>query len=210
MLYNEDMNEQSTAQPHQHQSNTPLHYPDVRPSLRRVGILPELLGLLLFMAALYTLFNLATVRFTVEGVSMEPTFHSEQYLIISRAHYLFAEPERGDIVVFHYPGDPSQDYIKRLIGVPQDVIEFRDAQVYVNGERLDEPYLNEPCRPETCPDRVYPLGTDEYFLMGDNRNRSSDSRVFAEPVQREHLVGEVVIRYWPPTEWGLVQRIGLP
>ncbi|MCU0499106.1 MAG: signal peptidase I [Anaerolineae bacterium] len=197
----------------QHHSTEINHgpaYSFIRPPLRRVGIWPEILELLLLMAGLYTLFNLATVRFTVEGVSMEPTFHSEQYLIVSRAHYLFSEPERGDIVVFHYPGDPSQDYIKRLIGVPGDAIEFRDAQVYLNGERLEEPYLNEPCRPETCPDRVYQLGADEYFLMGDNRNRSSDSRVFAEPVQREHIVGEVLIRYWPPSEWGLVNRIGYP
>ena len=95
----------------------------------------------------------------------------------------------------------------------KQTIEFRNQQVYVNGELLHEPYIKEPCNPAHCPDAVYQLAEDEYFLMGDNRNRSSDSRVFEkrqQSVKREHIVGEVIIRYWPPADWGLMSKIGYP
>ncbi|MBC8171949.1 MAG: signal peptidase I [Anaerolineae bacterium] len=185
----------------------------IRPYLRRRGVISEILGLLLMIGAIYALINLVSVRFIVQGPSMEPTFHNDQFLIVSRASYLFGEPQRGDIVVFHFPGNQEEDYIKRLIGQPGDTVEFRAQQVYVNGELLPEPYINEPCSASNCPNEIYALGTDEYFLMGDNRNRSSDSRVFqkrGQPVKREHIVGEVIIRYWPPADWGIVTRTGYP
>lgn len=184
-----------------------------RPPLRRRGAISEIMDMLLTIAAIYIAINLISVRFIVQGPSMEPTFHSDQFLIISRASYLLGEPERGDIVVFHFPGNQEEDYIKRLIGEPGDTVEFRAQQVYVNGELLVEPYINEPCTASNCPDEIYVLGEDEYFLMGDNRNRSSDSRVFqkrGQPVKREHIVGEVIIRYWPPADWGIVTRTGYP
>lgn len=184
-----------------------------RPRLRRLGMGRELLDLIVLVGAIYALVNLATVRFVVQGPSMEPTFYNDQFLIVSRVNYLLGEPERGDIVVFHFPGNQQEDYIKRLIGLPGDTVEFRQQQVYVNGNRLEEPYINEPCDPSNCPDAVYTMGEDEYFLMGDNRNRSSDSRGFeasARRVRREHIVGEVIVRYWPYSEWGVVSRIGYP
>jgi signal peptidase I len=184
-----------------------------RPRLRRLGVGREIIDLIVLVGAIYALVNLSTVRFIVQGPSMEPTFHNDQFLIVSRANYLLGEPERGDVVVFHFPGNQEEDYIKRLIGLPGDTVEFRAQQVYVNGEPLQEPYIKEPCDPENCPDAVYTMGADEYFLMGDNRNRSSDSRTFERSgrrVNREHIVGEVVIRYWPPADWGFVSRIGYP
>lgn len=184
-----------------------------RPHLRRWGIGREFIDLIVLVGAIYALVNLATVRFIVQGPSMESTFHNDQFLIVSRANYLLGEPERGDIVVFHYPGNQEEDYIKRLIGLPGDTVEFRQQQVYVNSELLDEPYIKEPCDPDKCPDAVYAMGEDEYFMMGDNRNRSSDSRAFESSerrVKREHIVGEVIIRYWPPADWGMVSRIGSP
>jgi signal peptidase I len=120
------------------------------------------------------------------------------------------QPERGDIIVFHYPGDTDEDYIKRVIGVPGDTVEMRDQQVYVNGERLNEPYINEDCTVSDCPDRVFPtLGADEYFVMGDNRNHSTDSRR-GWVVERQHIVGEALVRYWPLPDVGIVTRIGFP
>lgn len=177
-----------------------------RPRLRRWNNLREIIDILVLIAAIYALVNLATVRFIVQGVSMEPTFEDSQFLIVSRVNYLLGEPERGDIVVFHFPGDPDDDYIKRLIGLPGDTVEFREQQLYINGALHPEPYINEPCRPANCPERSWVMGEGEYFFMGDNRNRSSDSRVFSAPVRREHIVGEVVVRYWPPSDWGLVSR----
>lgn len=191
---------------------TPIHtaHARPRPRLRRAGSVRDLLDLIILVGAIYALVNLTTVRFIVQGPSMEPTFYSDQFLIVSRVHYLLGEPERGDIVVFHFPGNTNEDYIKRLIGRPGDTVQIIDTLVYVNGQRLDEPYIKEPCRPSSCRDQVWTLGEDEYFLMGDNRNRSSDSRQFGEMVRREHIVGEVVLRYWPPTDWGFVARIGYP
>lgn len=169
--------------------------------------------MLLLVSAIYVLVNLLSVRFIVLGPSMEPTFFTEQFVIVNRASYLFGEPQRGDIVVFHFPVQQEQDYIKRLIGLPGDTVEFKATALYVNGERLHEPYLSGTCSPTRCPDAVYVMGEDEYFFLGDNRNRSSDSRDFAtldQHVRREHIVGEVLLRYWPPADWGLVQRIGYP
>lgn len=179
-----------------------------RPRIRRFSGLREVLDLIVLVGSIYALVNLATVRFIVQGPSMEPTFHNDQFLIVSRVNYLLGEPERGDIVVFHFPGNPEDDYIKRMIGLPGDTVEMRNQTVYVNGESLTERYINEPCNARSCPDNRWELGDGEYFLMGDNRNRSSDSRRFSEPVRREHIVGEVIIRYWPPSDWGLVSQVG--
>jgi signal peptidase I len=184
-----------------------------KPRLQRGRHLLEWLDLIITIGAIYALVNLTTVRFIVDGASMEPNFHTGEFIIVSRANYLFGDPERGDIAVFHYPGDPTEDYIKRVIALPGDTIEFRSQQVYVNGELLYEPYINEPCEPRNCPDAIYTMGPDEYFLMGDNRNHSSDSRSFENSerrVHREHIVGEAIIRYWPQSEWGIVNRIGYP
>ncbi len=165
--------------------------------------------MIVLVGAIYALVNLATVRFIVQGPSMEPNFETGQFLIVSRVNYLIGEPTYGDVVVFHYPGNPDEDYIKRVIGLPGDMVEIRDTLVYVNDALQEEPYINEPCSAGRCSDNVWELGPDEYFMMGDNRNRSSDSRAFG-PVLREHIVGEVLIRYWPPEDWGIVNQIAYP
>ena len=184
--------------------------PSVRPRINRFGTFRELLDLIVLIGAIYALVNLVTVRFIVHGPSMESTFFEGQFLIVSRVNYLIGEPEQGDIVVFHFPGDTDQDYIKRVIGTPGDMVEIIDTEVFVNGNLLNEPYINEPCTPTNCPDNNWELGEDEYFVMGDNRNRSSDSRRFIQPVKREHIVGEVIIRYWPPEDWGIISQINYP
>jgi len=179
-----------------------------RPALRMAGWWRSIATRILLFVAIYALINLISVRFVVDGPSMLPTFESGQFLIVSRLHYMLGNPEIGDIVVFHYPGDPQQDYIKRVIGGPGDLVEIRDTQVYVNKVRLEEQYINEQaCLPTRCRDNIWQLGEDEYFMMGDNRNRSSDSRSFG-PVQRQYIVGEVVFRYFPLSEFGSVARIG--
>lgn len=198
---------QNVTPPIAEQSTTRLP----RPRLQRWGGLREILDLIVLIGAIYALVNLATVRFVVQGPSMQPNFHDGQFLIISRINYLIGDPERGDVIVFHYPGDTEQDYIKRVIGVPGDTVEIRDTLVYVNGEQLNEPYINEPCDPGHCPDGQWELGDEQYFVMGDNRNRSSDSRsISVGLVSRDYIVGEVLIRYWPPEDWGIVNRIAYP
>jgi len=159
------------------------------------------------IVAIYAFVNLITVRFIVHGPSMESSFFEDDYLIVSRLSYALGEPTYGDVVVFHFPGNTDQDYIKRVIGLPGDIVEIRDTLVYVNDTVVDEPYINEPCTPSNCRDNVWTLADDEYFVMGDNRNRSSDSRRFSQPVKRKHIVGEVVLRYWPPEAWGIIGNI---
>lgn len=136
--------------------------------------------------------------FYVKGASMEPNFYDHEYLIIDEISYRFNEPQRGDIVVFKYPKDVSQYFIKRVIGLPGDTIKVQDNAVYVNGTKLNEAYL--PDGTETSlPLRGYgdvTLAADEYFLLGDNRSQSLDSRVFG-PVKRDYIVGRTWIRGWP-------------
>lgn len=165
----------------------------------------------MLIGAIYALVNLATVRFIVEGPSMQPTFFTGQVLMISRLNYMITAPQRGEIVVFNPPNARPDDspYIKRLIGMPGDTVEIRDTQVYVNGQALNETYINEPCQPNKCPDRSWTLGPNEYFLMGDNRNRSEDSRAFGA-VTRDRLIGEALIRYWPPRDWGIIHHTRFP
>ncbi len=176
-----------------------------RPRLRRYrGIQWEILTTLVFMIAVYTLAELAIPRSSLSGPSMLPNLHEGEYLLISRMNYLFGEPQRGDIVVFDPPGNPpgAPRLIKRMIGLPGDTLEFRDKVLYVNSEVLNEPYLNEPCR-GSCADRAWTLGENEYFLMGDNRNNSNDSRAFG-PIPRDRIVGQAIFRYWPVTSFGTV------
>ena len=131
------------------------------------------------MALIYTLVNLASARFVVDGPSMQPNFATGQFVIVSRVNYLLTDPQRGDVVVFQYPGDPQQDYIKRVIGLPGDTVEIRDTQVYVNGERAERT-VHQRAVQRQSPAATTPghLGGDQFFMMGDNRNHSSDSRVF--------------------------------
>lgn len=184
-----------------------------RPNLRRNTLFREGLETAVLVFLVYTLVNLVSVRFFIEGPSMQPNFWAGQFLVVSRAHYLFGDPARGEIVVFDPPGDDDQAddplLIKRLIGMPGDTVELREQQVYINGVLLDEPYINEPCEPSRCRDNSWELGPNEYFFMGDNRNNSRDSRVFG-PVTRDRIIGEAIIRYWPLEDIGIVIHYRFP
>lgn len=190
--------QQSEAEPFARPS---LHYGNFRETLR------EIAETVVLIAVIFTLVNLACARFVVDGPSMQPNFHTGQFIIVSRVNYLLGDPQRGEVVVFHYPNNPTQDYIKRVVGLPGDTVEIRETLVYVNGELLNEPYINEPCQPSSCRDNRWTLGEEEYFMMGDNRNHSSDSRAFG-PVNRQFIVGEALVRYWPPQDWGIIQGYG--
>ena len=185
--------------------------PVPRPSLHRPGFARELVETLVLIVAIYALVNLATVRFFIDGPSMQPNFFAGQFLLVSRLAYLFGQPVRGDIVVFNAPGSAPNDppLIKRAIGLPGDTITIKDDQVYVNGQALDEVYTKEACLPSRCPDHEWTLGANEYFFMGDNRNNSRDSRAFG-PVSGNQIVGEAVLRYWPLPEVGLVAHYRYP
>lgn len=181
-----------------------------RPTLRPWEWVREIISTLVFLVAVFTLLQLAMPRSVIHGASMEPSFAEGQRLVISRLHYLFGDPERGDIVVFNSPAplrDNEPSLIKRVIGVPGDMIEWRDSQLYINGAVFDEPYIDEACR--KCGDNHWELGPDEYFVMGDNRNHSRDSREFGL-VPRENFIGEALIRFWPLGNIGMVDQYRFP
>lgn len=134
--------------------------------------------------------------FTVDGPSMMPTLLDGERLLVDKISYRFIEPRRGDIVVFRYPADPTQHFIKRIIGLPGDTVEVRGGQVFINGSLLTENYVLQRAFGRFGPRQV-PEGA--YFVLGDNRNNSEDSR---DPrvgfVPRSHVVGRAIWRYWPP------------
>ncbi len=141
--------------------------------------------------------------FYVKGASMEPTFHDHQYLIIDEIGYRFNEPKRGDIVVFRYPQNPQEYFIKRVIGLPGERVEVRDGSVYVYNDKypegfvLDESaYLADNIKTYDLSEEIVTLRDNEYFVLGDNRNASKDSRSFG-PVNKSFLTGRVMFRGWP-------------
>lgn len=134
----------------------------------------------------------------VPSASMETTIMTKDRVIGSRLTYKFSDPQRGDIAIFRFPDDESIYYVKRIIGLPGDTIDIVDGQVYLNGstEPLDEPYLHEPMIPE--PPMHFEVPEDCYFMMGDNRNYSSDARRWENTyVKREKLIAKVLFRYYP-------------
>ncbi|MBD3251445.1 signal peptidase I [Candidatus Uhrbacteria bacterium] len=149
--------------------------------------------------------------FYVKGASMEPSFFDHEYLIIDELSYRFNDPERGDIVVFRYPPDPKQYFIKRVVGLPGETVEVNDDGVKVyndehpNGWMLDESfYLGEEY--ETSPTRrTLTLKSGEYFVLGDNRASSLDSRFFGA-IKRSDVVGKVWLRGWPFDRWKVFDR----
>ncbi len=166
---------------------------------RRSNLLREIIETALLTAIIFLLVNTATGRFRIEGQSMEPNLHDGEYVIVDKVSYALHAPERGDVIVLLRP-NPDKDLIKRIIGLPGDTLEVRNGQVYVNGAALTEPYLNQPTN-STIPARQVEPG--RYFVMGDNRNNSSDSRSFGS-ISRSDIVGRAWFVYWPPSDWGAV------
>ena len=143
--------------------------------------------------------------FIVSGASMQDTFESGEYLIVDQLTYHFEEPQRGDVVIFRYPKDPSKFFIKRIIGVPGDTLEINGTEVTITNEIhpdgviLDETYIKEM---KPSPGLSETLGEEEYFVMGDNRNASSDSRSWGV-LQRDSIVGRALLRLFPLTSLGV-------
>ena len=136
----------------------------------------------------------------VVGSSMEPTVAERQRLLINKVIYFLHGPERGDIIVFQPPNREQPDYIKRVIGIPGDTVEINNGCVYVNGKKLDEPYVkNAP----TYSLPVKRLPENNYFVLGDNRNNSNDSHN-GWTIPRQNIIGKAWLRIWPPDNWGLI------
>jgi signal peptidase I len=183
------------------------------------------LALLIFL-----LVRAVVQNFQVEGRSMEPTLQTEWYLLVNKAlyweinlktvdkflpfidpgddptRYIFRGPQRGDVIVFEQPntdpGAAERDFIKRVIALPGEVVEVHDGKVFIDGRPLDEPYIQEPPG-YTCPAQRIPPG--HYWVLGDNRNNSSDSHSWG-PIPKENIIGQAFLSYWPFSEFGLVDN----
>ncbi|MBP9759802.1 MAG: signal peptidase I [Candidatus Pacebacteria bacterium] len=143
--------------------------------------------------------------FIVSGASMSPTFKTGEYLIVDQITYRLEQPERGDVIVFRYPNDPSKYFIKRIIGLPGEVVELANGVTSITNPEhsatiaLQEPYL---VTDRTNDHLAITLSSDEYFVMGDNRGASSDSRVWG-PVPRKDIIGRAFLRLLPPNTFGI-------
>lgn len=181
----------------------PLHPADGEPvSLARAfggrSLLREIVETILLTLIIFLMINTTTGRFQVRGSSMEPTLHDEQYLVISKLIYWIHPPERGDIIVFHPPNNPAEDYIKRVVGLPGEKVQVQNGEIWASGVPLEELYITNPGHYSGS----WNLEEGEYFVLGDNRGNSSDSHTWGM-LPLENIIGKAWLCYWPPEEWGL-------
>lgn len=173
---------------------------------RAIGAFFDFLqGIVVVMALLVMVYLFIVSPQEINGASMEPNFHNGEYILTSKVLYKFRAPQRGDVVIFKSPGNKEIDYIKRIIGLPGDTVSLKDNSFYVNGQKVDEPYL-APDTPifgssylEEGQAIVVPDGS--YFVAGDNRAHSSDSREFG-PIAEADFIGTAIFRYWPFSQLG--------
>jgi len=165
----------------------------------------DIIETLVLAVVLFFGINAVSARVRVDGFSMIPTLQDGEFVLVSKLHYLFGKPERGDIIVFHYPMDPQQELIKRVIGLPGDMVGVQNGRVSVNGQVLDEPYI--AATPAYSGDWTVPEG--QLFVLGDNRNDSSDSHSWGF-LPSEKVVGKAVVIYWPPQLWEVIRHAKIP
>ena len=170
------------------------------------GVLDELRGWVrdIFVAAvaavLIVVFVVQPVK--VEGTSMAPHLADQERIFVNKLSYRFSNIERGDVVVFWYPRNPAKSFIKRVIGVPGETVEIKQGVVYVNGRRLEEPYLRQEYQDHDYHTTKVPQA--QYFVLGDRRNSSNDSRNWG-CVPRRNIFGKAVFRYWPVSKAGVIE-----
>lgn len=191
---------------------TPPEYPaDSDSRARPLDILLELAQTLLLAAALFLAVNVISARIRVEGPSMEYSLLDGEVVIVNRLAYRWEEPERGDIIVFYYPLDPDRRLIKRIIGLPGDEIQVAGSDIYINGTLLDETYLSLPPAEnhlDPAAAVAWTLQEGEVFVMGDNRDHSSDSRHWG-PLPAEAIIGKAVFVYWPISQIGPIPHVDI-
>ncbi|MDE2099735.1 MAG: signal peptidase I [Patescibacteria group bacterium] len=155
--------------------------------------------LIVAFVSILLIYEFVAQPFKVEGVSMQPNFQNGDYLLVDELTYRFQNPERGQVIVFHNPQDVKEYYIKRIIGLPGDTVTIENNQVYVNGKLLSESYLPPGLPTPGNETVVLKKSPAQYFVMGDNRILSYDSRYWG-PVDRNLIVGVVRLRFWPLDE----------
>jgi len=165
-----------------------------------VGFIIDTVETILLALVLFLAINALTARVRVENVSMQPTLEPGEFLVINRVAYKLGKPHLGDIIVFHAPDVIDEEYIKRVIGLPGDKVRITDGIVYINDQPLYEPYIAQ--MPNYTGTWVVP--EEEVFVLGDNRNNSSDSHLWGF-VPFEDIVGKALLIYWPISEISLLR-----
>lgn len=170
------------------------------------SLLREVLETIGLALVIFLTVRVFVMNYRVVGHSMVPTIQEGQFLLIDKIGYtLFERPQRGDIIVFNPPNMAGQIYIKRVIGLPGEVVELRDGRVFINGEPLAEEWQTIPAPAARWgPAQV---GKDEVFVLGDNRPGSLDSRYFGM-LSRDRIIGRALLCYWPPSAWTIYPRYG--
>ena len=188
---------------------TENHAPEpTQPSSRTwVRFLLDVMETVLLAAILFLVINAISARVRVEGHSMDQSLQDGEFVLVNRLAYRFGTPQRGDIIVFHHPTDQTQeDLIKRVIGLPGDDVRVADGGVYVNGIRLKESYITPDRAPAYTDERVVPDG--ELYVLGDNRNNSSDSHQWGFVVNKD-VIGRAILIYWPLERVSFLQHVDL-
>lgn len=164
----------------------------------------DILETLILAVVLFLGINSVSARVRVDGFSMLPTLQDGEFVLVNKLSYRFGEVDRGDIIVFHFPVNPDEELIKRVIGLPGDYLRVTNNQVILNGQILNEPYIAE-----------HPLYEGEWkvpdgylFVLGDNRNDSSDSHSWGL-LPLEKVVGKAVVIYWPPPLWEVIEHTNI-
>lgn len=178
--------------------------PEPQPSKFK-AFLRELVETVLLAVVLFVIINTLTARVRVDGPSMEPSYYHNNRVVVSKASYWFGDIDRGDVIVFPAPPNPDEDYIKRVIGLPGDLVRVTNGLVYVNDYPLEEPYISAP---PIANMRELVVPPDNVFVMGDNRNVSSDSRSWG-PLRIEEIIGKAVFVYWPFDQVRVVEHYEL-
>lgn len=176
---------------------------------RRYRLIREVIETVALTLLMFLIIRFAVQNFRVDGMSMEPTLHNGEFILVDKAAYLFHAPSRGDVIVFEYPRDPSVDYIKRIIAIPGDTISVVGEKVTVDGVTLNEPYVNPADPGNPFPPIINrKVGPNDYFVMGDNRGNSSDSRQWGF-VPLSNIIGQASFVYWPFNEgnFGLLANV---
>ena len=185
----------------------------IAPWQRWLARIFELMKVVVILTMLSYLAHVFVITlFVVDGASMEPNFFDKEYILVNKISYNFTEPKRGDVVVFFYPGEPDKKFIKRIIGVPGDIVEIKNDQVYLNNKNysgnLKESYIPAamPTPTETRQKIIRKkIENDKYFVLGDNRLNSSDSRIWGL-LPRENIIGKAMITIWPYDTASLVKQ----
>jgi signal peptidase I len=168
--------------------------------LKRSHLAREIVETVALTILIFAVIHFVIQTYRVEGPSMQPGLRPDEYVLVNKAVYLFHAPERGDVIVFHYPLDTTRDFIKRVIGLPGDTITVDQTHIWINGVKLKEPYISLSANPKG---QTWKIPQNVYFVMGDNRPVSDDSRDWG-CVPKDYIVGKAVAVYWPLSNWQVI------